>query len=254
MPTPTVIKQWQYSDSINRRVWDQNYLFDNFQIKPMSSSAAGGATSGVAGANNVLWTGNGLYEWNVIGTQTILQPQLDSFGLNLVQDAVSGDGIELCVGQTAQSYLAFQPGTSRAFFMTAEFRVEDASGCNPLIIGFRQIGAFNATLSNYANLASIGIVGTANPNTLQIQTQLSSGGIVATNTTQTVADATVFRVSVYVSSTGAVTYLVNSAAPTVTAAYTFPAGITVVPFIRFTQAVDVTTQASCDFLEIGYQS
>ena len=41
MPTPSVIKQYQYSDAINRRYWDQNYWFDNFSVNPVTSAVGG---------------------------------------------------------------------------------------------------------------------------------------------------------------------------------------------------------------------
>ena len=255
MPTPTVIAQYQYSQSINRRYWDQKYLFDNFKVQPITAKVGGGAATGTAGDNNVLYTAFGQYEWFVIGTQTILAPSLDAFGLNLVQDAaVAGDGLELCVGQTALSPYAFTIGSESAFFLQGVFKVEDASGTNPLIIGFRKAQAFDATLSNYTDFCSIGIVGTSNPNKIEIQTQIASGGVVVTDTTQTVADAAITQFKVKVSSVGVVTYEVNYAAPTVTAAYTFANALVVVPFIRFTEAADLTTQASCNYLECGYQS
>jgi hypothetical protein len=254
MPTPSVISQYQYPQAINRRYWDQKYWFDNFQVNPVTSAVGGGAATGTAGDHNVLYTAFGQYEWNVLGTQTILAPSLDAFGLNLVQDNTAGDGIELCMGQTALSPMAFTIGSDAAFFIQAVFTVQDASGTNPLIIGIRKAQAFNATLSNYTDFATIGIVGTANPNTIQIQTQLDTGGVTTTNTTQTVADGATVQFKILVSSTGVVTYQVNYAAPTVTAAFTFDTGDVVIPFIRFIEAADITTQASTNFLEMGFQS
>lgn len=254
MPTPTTVKQYQYSDAINRRQWDQKYLFDNFQVQPITAKVAGGAATGTAGDNNVLYSAFGQYEWNVIGTQTILAPSLDTFGLNLVQDNTAGDGIELCVGQTTLSPLGFTIGSDAAFFLQAVFKIQDASGINPLIIGFRKAQAFDATLSNYTDFVTIGIVGTANPNTIQLQTQLNTGGVVTTDTTQTAADGVTIQFKIKVSSTGVVTYEYNYATPTVVAAFTFDTGDVVIPFIRFTEAADITTQASCNYLECGFQS
>jgi len=171
MPTPSVIKQYQYSDVINRRYWDNKYWFDNFQVNPVTAAVGGGAATGTAGDNNVLYSAVGQYEWFVIGTQTILAPKLDTFGLNLVQDNTAGDGIELCMGQTALSPMAFTIGSSAAFFLQANFQVQDVSGANPLFIGFRKVQAFNATLSSYTDFVSIGIVGTAGD--VQLQTQLT---------------------------------------------------------------------------------
>lgn len=253
MPTPSVIKQFNYSDAINRRQWDQKYMFDNFNVQPITAKVAGGAATGTAGDNNVLYSSNGAYEWFVIGTQTILAPSLDTFGLNLVQDAaVAGDGLEFLVGQTSLSPMAFTINQDAAFFFQVQLKVLDVSGANPMIIGFRKAQAFDATLSNYTDFVAIGIVGTAAK--IQTETQIASGGVVTTDSTQTASDGVVIQLKVKVSSTGVVTYEFNYAAPTVVAAYTFAANLVVVPFVRFTQAADLTTQASCNYFEIGFQS
>ena len=262
MPTPTVIKQWQYSDAINRRQWDSRYLYDSFTIDPVVSGVTSpGAPTGTAGHANALNSGTTMYRWYVIGTQTILAPVLDTagLGLNLVQDAAAaGDGLELCVGNPLYSPMAFTIVTDAAFFIQASFIMQDASGTNPLIIGFRRAAApaFNATLANYTDFATIGIVGTADPNTVQIQTQLNTLGVTTTNTTQTVADATRVQFKVSVSAAGVVTYQVNYAAPTAlpAAIFTFDTGDVVIPFVRFTEAADLTTYASCNLLECGFQS
>ena len=123
-----------------------------------------------------------------------------------------------------------------------------------MIIGIRKAQAFDATLSNYTDFVSIGIVGTSNPNKVEIQTQLNTGGVVTTDTTQTVAHGATIQFKILVSSTGVVTYQYNYAAPNVTAAFTFDTGDVVIPFIRFTEAADITTQAATNYLEMGYQS
>jgi hypothetical protein len=251
MPTPTVIKLYQYSDSINRREWDDNYCFDNFQVNPVTAKVGGGAATGTAGDNNVLYTAFGQYEWNVIGTQTILAPSLGLTGLNLVQDASVGDGLELCTGQTALNPNAFTIGEP-AFFFQANIKVEDVSGVNPLIIGFRKVQAFNATLSSYTDFASIGIVGTAGH--IQTETQLNTGGVVTTDSTQIAVDTAVMQLKVKVSSTGVVTYEYNYQQPVVVAAFQFDTGDVVIPFIRLTQAADVDTYADLQWFEAGFQS
>jgi hypothetical protein len=255
MPTPTTVHQYQFSDAINRRQWDSRYIFDNFSVQPITAAVGGGAATGAAGDNNVLYSQFGQYEWNVIGTQTILAPKMDAFGLNLVQDAaVAGDGIELTNGVTSMCPYAFTVGSDAAFFMQGVFKVQDASGTNPLIIGFRKVQAFDASLANYTDFVSIGIVGTSNPNKIELQTQLATGGVTTTDTTQTVADGATTQFKISVSSAGVVTYQVNGAAPTVTAAFTFANGTVVIPFIRFTEAADLTTQASINLYECGFQS
>lgn len=255
MPTPTVIRQIEYFDSINRRYWDNRYWFDTFQVQPVTSKVGGGAATGTAGDNNVLFTQFGQYEWFVIGTQTILAPSLDTFGLNLVQDAaVAGDGLEFLMGQTALSPCSFTVNQDNAFFLQAVLKVQDVSGANPLIIGFRKVQAFDATLANYTDFAAIGIVGTAAK--IETQTQLATAGVVTTDTTQTATDGATMQLKVSVSGTGVVSYQFNYGTPTVVAAtaFQFAANTIVVPFIRFTQAADLTTQASINYLECGFQS
>lgn len=252
MPTPTVINKWRYSDAINRRYWDQKYFEDEFEFQPITAKVGGGAATGTAGDNNVLYTKFNAWEWNVIGTQTILAPSNDAFGLNLVQDNTAGDGIELTMGQTALTPASYIIGTNPAFFLECEFKVQDVSGVNPLIIGFRKVQAFDATLSNYTDFVALGIVGTAAK--YQTETQIGSAGVVTTDTTQTATDGAIFRLKIMVSSSGVVTYQINDADPTVVAAYTFTNGLQVIPFIRVVEAADVTTQASIDYFAMGYQS
>jgi hypothetical protein len=252
MPTPSVISQYQYPQSINRRYWDSRYLFDDFTVNPVTSKVGGGAATGTAGDNNVLYTQFGQYEWNVIGTQTILAPSLDTFGLNLVQDNTAGDGIELCCGQTALCPYAFTVGSDAAFFMQSVFKVQDVSGINPLLIGFRAVAAFNATLSSYTDFATIGIVGTAAK--VQLQTQKATAGVTTTDTTQTATDGATIQFKVSVDANGAVTYQYNYGVPTVVAAFSFNAGTVLIPFIRSVEAADITTQASCNYLEVGFVS
>ena len=107
-------------------------------------------------------------------------------------------------------------------------------------------------MSSYTDFATIGIVGTAGK--VQLQTQLATGGVTTTDTTQTVSDAATVQFKVKVSATGVVTYEYNYAAPTVTAAFTFANATTVIPFIRFTEAADISTYASISYLECGFQS
>lgn len=252
MPSPTVINQYRYSDAIARAQWDNRYYYDNFKFQPITAKVGGGAATGTAGDNNVLYTKLNAWQWNVIGTQTILAPSNDTFGLNLVQDLTAGDGIELCLGQDANNPATYTIGTDNAISMEMEFKAQDVSGCNPLIMGLRKVQAFDATLANYTDFVSIGIVGTAAK--LQTQTQIATGGVVTTDTTQVATDATAFRLKINVSAAGVVTYQIDSQTPTVVAAYTFANGLQIMPFIRFVQAADITTSATASLFSLGTQS
>jgi hypothetical protein len=252
MPSPTVINQYRFSDVINRALWDNTYFFDDFKFQPISAKVGGGAATGTAGDNNVLFTQLNAWQWNVIGTQTILAPSNDSFGLNLVQDANAGDGIELCLGQDANNPATYIVGESNAISFEMNFKCNDVSGVNPLIIGLRKVQSFNATLSTYTDFVALGIVGTAAK--FQIETQIASGGVVTTDTTQVAQDNVQFRLKINVSSTGVVTYQINSQTPTVVAAYTFANGLQIMPFIRMVEASDVAEQCSTNYFSLGTQS
>jgi len=262
MPTPSVISQYQYSASINRRYWDQNYWYDTFQVNPCSCAVAGGSASGTAGHQNVLVTSGGIYQWYVIGTQTALAPVLDSFGLNWAQTGTAGQGSELGVGITSQSKEAFlvnatpsqsNPNPSPAFFINTNWLVATVTGANPLIVGFRKAAAFNATLSSYTDFAAIGIYGTAGE--IQTVTNYNNVGLVVTDTTVAATNAVPFQLGVQVDNQGNVTYTYDWDAPAVSVAYAFQPNLTVVPFIRFTEASGAqTTQASINLFEVGFQS
>jgi len=167
-------------------------------------------------------------------------------GLNI--DTINGAAaktIELCLGgNTAASKHAYLAGTSAAFFTRATFNINTLANVTSLYLGFRKVQTFQATVpAGYTDYATVGVSGAAG--LLQIQTQLASGGNVATSTTNSVTAATNFTVQVNVSSAGVVTYLIDVLgngpliAPSATAAYTFGAQ-RVVPYIIYTTVTSHT--------------
>ena len=218
-------------------------IYSEFRTGILTAKRAGGAATGTAGDQNLLWVaGEGiknpglLLEYGILGTQTILAPVLTSTGMDIGMDQTNTEGVEITNGITARSPMAFTVGTDRAFFLSVTAKVVDASGCNPFVIGFRKAEAYNATIADYADYAYIGIVGTANPNTIKTVTEAAGGGATTTDTTNTWADAATKTLKVSVSAARAVTYLIDGVAPTVTAAFTFDSGEVVVPFFFFLQA------------------
>lgn len=253
MPTPTVINKYRYSDVINRRYWDNKYFFDGMAVNPANVKVGGGAAAGAGAEVDVMITPKNAFEYfNIVGN-TNLGPSLDgSFGLNLAPDATSTHGVEYDTGITPQNPFTFLIGTDNAFFLKGTFKVSSANGVNPLILGFRKLAARNATLSSYTDFAAIGIVGNARE--IQTQTNLGSAGVITTDTTQAVADATAFTIAVLVDSLGNVTYQLNGNPPTTTVAYQFTNGLTVMPFLRIVQNATTTATASCNYFECGFQS
>lgn len=232
-------------------------IFHEFRSEPVTSKRLGGAATGTAGDRNImLLPPNGpnqpglAAEWHVKGTQTILTPSLGTNGLNLGMDQTDNDGIEVLPGGiTARSPLAFVVGTDRAFFFEVKAQIEDVSGADPFLIGFRKAEASQADWNDYAEAAYLGIVA----GDIKSSTILTGAATVDTDTTDNAADATPLTFRVNVSGAGVVTYLVNAAAPTTVAAYTFPNGTVVVPSIYFLHGSDVAGTVELVHLDVGRQ-
>ena len=253
MPTPTVINKYRYSDVINRRYWDK-YFFSSMSRNTANVKVGGGAAAGASAETDVMLDDKSLFEYfNIVGN-TNLGPKLDgSFGLNLAADATSTHGVEYNTGVTPQNNFTFlidtTGNTTPAFFLRGQFKVSTIAGCT-LEMGFRKLAANNATLSSYTDFAAIAAVA----GEFETQTQLATGGVITTDTTQAGADATMFQLTVLVDSQGNVTYQINGQPPVVTVAYQFQNGITVMPFLRIIQNVTTTATASCNYFECGFQS
>lgn len=253
MPTPSMINKFRYSDAINRRYWDQKYFFDSLQVQPISAKVGGGAATGTAGDNNVLYTKFNAFEYWVLGTQTTLAPSLDAFGLNLAMTGTTNQGLELNQGETAVSPALYTIGTSNAFFMRCEFQINDVTKVNPFIMGFRKIQTFTATLASYTDFATIGIVGTAGH--LQTKTQVATGGVTTTDSGVLAVNATSYSLGLYVDGSGNVTYQINDqpVAALTAVPFQFANATQVVPFLVLTDITTVT-QASIRNYEVGFQS
>ena len=253
MPTPTVINKYRYSDVISRRYWDK-YFFSSMSINPVISKLGGGAAAGGSGETDIWTDAKSIFEYyNIVGN-TNLGPKLDgSYGLNLAADATSTHGVEYGTGVTPQNNFSFlidtSGNTTPAFFLQGQFNVATVAGCT-IEMGFRKLAAYNATLSSYTDFVAIGSIA----GEFESQTQLASGGVITTDTTQAAVDATQMVLKVLVDSMGNVTYQVNGAAPVVSVAYQFQNNITVIPFLRIVQNVTTTATASCNYFECGFQS
>jgi hypothetical protein len=254
MPTPTRINEFRFSDVINRRYWDNKYLFSNMSVNPVISKVGGGAAAGASAENDVMNDSKTILEYfNIVGN-TNLGPKLDgSFGLNLAADATSTHGVEYNTGVTPQNNFTFlidnTGNTTPAFFFSAQLQLATVAGAT-VLLGFRKLAANNAAFSSYTDFAGIGLVA----GEFEIKTQLASGGVVTTDTTQAGVNATMFKIETLVDSFGNVTYLINGQPPLVTAAYQFANGLTVMPFLQIIQNVTTTATASCNYFELGFQS
>lgn len=199
-----------------------------------SNANTGAAPTGATGAVNLMiLQGGEIMEQFILGAgQTIIAPRMTTTGLLTSLDLVAAEGAEYNWGMRANADNTFTIGTSPAFFMEIEVNAADIGGLDPFLAGFRIVQANDATLANYTDFAAIGANATTAVDVAIIQTQLNTGGVVITNTTDAWTDGQTRTFRVNVSAAGVVTYLIDGLAPTITAAFTFDNGDVVAPFIR----------------------
>lgn len=236
---------------LRRRKMDPKSGYFDFRGIPVSSGFAGGAATGTAGDVNNLSLGvEGSLEYSVLGTQTILQAKTAATGLDISQDLTNNDGVQYTPGITANSRGAFVIGTDAAFFAKLKFAIADVSGTDDCAFGFRKAEAYTGNFDDYNDLAALNVIS----GNINIETIQTNAATVTTDTTQDWADGETHTLTINVSSAGVVTYQIDGAAPTVTAAYTFTSGLTVVPFFFFLHDTDVAQATIWRELEWGFQA
>lgn len=253
MPTPTVINKFRFNDAISRNLWDENYQYENWKQSPITANLLGGATSGTL--TNVLYSPNLQLEYKPIGTQTTLAPSLVSVSegvsaLNIGMTQTNNVGVEFCPGILNSNHMAFKIGDSAGFFFRVRFSIEDVSGTDDCAIGFRSVEAYQAAIDDYQNIAVLNVIS----GNINIETILGGAATVTTDTTQNWLDTETHQLEVFVSSTGVVTYTIDNAAPTVTAAYTFTDALYVVPFFYLLNDSDLVGEVNILEWECGFQS
>lgn len=247
--TPSNVKDYNYFDAVNRRYWDERYVRELFQFNPVSAKIGGGAATGTAGDENVLMFPTTAFEYHILGTQTILAPSLTSTGLDIEMDQTDNDGIELSHGITEQCPVSFEIGTDPAFFFRVRFSIADVSVLDECAVGFREAEAYQANIDDYTDMAVLNVIS----GDIKIETILNNAATVTTDTTDNWLDAETHELKVLVSSSGVVTYQIDSNAPTVTAAYTFADGLVVVPFFYFLHAATAACPLILQDWECGFQ-
>jgi len=251
MPTPADVRQFQYSDAINRRYWDNKYVYETFQANGATSKVGGGAAGGTAGDNNVLILPTTAFEYSILGTQTITAPVITASGLDIgSMDQTANDGIQLNHGILSSQIPSFIIGTDPAFFFRVRFSIADVSGTDDCAIGFRKVEANTGNIDDYNDMAVLNVIS----GNIYIETIKTNAATVSTDTTDNWADLATHELTVLVSETGVVTYEIDGSAPTVTAAYTFTDALNVMPFLFFLQDTDIAGSVPIMFWECGYQS
>jgi len=247
----STIKQFQYSDSIQRRYWDPKYVYENFQQNGATSKVGGGAAGGTAGNNNVLILPTTAFEYSILGTQTITAPVITAAGLNIgSMDQTDNDGLELNHGILSSQIPSFITGTDDPFFLRCRFSIAVVAGTDDCAVGFRQVAANQANIDDYNNMAVLNVIS----GDIKIETILANAATVTTDTTQNWANTETHELMILVDEMGNVTYTIDGQPPTVTAAYQFPAGTNVMPFFYFLQTASIAGAVPIMIWECGHQT
>lgn len=167
-----------------------------------------------------------------IGTQTIIAPRMAATGLLVSLDLTDNEGCEYNWGTRSNSKHSYTIGTSAAFYVEWRFTLADVTGCDPVGMGFRKQEANNAVLEDYTDMAWIGVSQTDTTAVISLKTQLNDAATTTTNTTDAWTDGQTHTLKVLVSAAGVVTYTIDGAAPTTTAAFTFDDADVVMPFFH----------------------
>ena len=214
-----------------------------FTMNSMVNTAAntGGVATGATGnINNVmLQTGVNMNAFVIGAGQTILQPIMGANGLIVSADQTNTEGMEYNF-----PYHQYTIGTSDPFMFELGLYINDMDGASPYVFGFRKVEANNAVMTDYTDYATIGMIAGTSVTEIVTSTELNSGGNTITNTTDLWGgDGTTNTLAVLVDAAGNVTYTINGAAPTNSAAFQFDNGDIVIPFLRVVHSASPTTVA-----------
>lgn len=165
-----------------------------------------------------------------IGTQTILIPAANTAGMNYAYDQTADDGVQWVASMNTHKghpkVDRFTVGTDGAFYAELKFSIEDVSGTDDCLFGFRKVEAIQAAVDDYDEMAAFNV----ESGDIKIETILNNAATTTTDTTDNWADGETHTLRVDVSSAGVVTYKIDGSAPTTTAAFTFDSGEVVTPF------------------------
>jgi hypothetical protein len=232
------------------KVKDSKLVQDFFNCEPLSVKKAGaGAATGTAGDENLMKLNGPVWEYHILGTQTIVSPTMGVGGLDVNMDQTDNDGVEVCLGINAANKGVFTVGTDAAFYAKMAFSIADVSGTDDCAFGFRKVEAYQANLDDYDEMACLNVIS----GNITIETILNGGVTTSTDTTNDWADAATHTLEVFVSAAGVVTYKIDGSAPTTTAAFTFDDAEVVVPFFYFLNASDVAGEVVLKEFECGLQ-
>lgn len=241
-----------WNDSINarRKPWlnslDDRYIHQYFMNTPLVVQNDGTVGSVTTAETNLWQCGDYIFESYNIGTQGAAAPAITSAGLNIATCANDNTiGLELNPGITDSSKGYFVVGSSVAAFFRLKFKITTVASVSACFMGFRKQAANNATYTNYADYAILGLL----DNSGDIKTRTAVGGTDASavDTTLNWADGETYTLVIQVSKGGLVTYsvdgmegtaIVNASSP-----YVFTDALELLPFFQVIRNATSPTSA-----------
>jgi len=228
--------------------------------------------------------GNNMLELFQTTAQT-LAPIYNAKGILIGGDVVDNESVEYVPGgNRAENPFAYVAGTDPGVFIRATLEITDSSGSDQMCLGFRKQEAYAVPVSFlttgdalYTDFAGIGFSGTAAANLVKSMTDIGNlGSTTVFSTGFTWADTKIHQLEVRISKRQ-VQYLINGSrpgeritkdgiggalatqTPLVPPAYTFTAGLNLIPF--FFHRYDATTPGAVylrrlevgQLLEVGLQ-
>ena len=209
-----------------------SFDFGRLPIVSVSTMAAGIVST------HVYDDGLKLY-FSSLGTNTVgNQPLQVAAGMNYAYDDANNEGFNWSLANSLnKTHIDAGPGIERykvgsdAFYAKLTFSIADVSATDDTHFGFRKVQA-PVAIDTYTDVASLGIITSADPALIQTCTALNNASMSENTTSDNLADDTTTTWEVYVSSAGVVTYKIDGSAPTATTAFTFDDGDFVTPFMH----------------------
>lgn len=220
-----------------------------FECPPLCVALEGaGAAVGTDATANLMLQDGITFEYQNIGTQTIVAPAWGSTGLNISRDLTNNEGTEITQGITSRAKHAYTVGTDGDVFFEVTMKITDVSGTDDLCVGWRKAEAYQALVDSYDEAAFFNIIS----GDIKIETILNNGTTLTVDTTDNWADAATKTLRIEVKQNGKVYFYVDGSAPTVAAAqFTFDAGEVIVPFLYMIHDSDIAETTLLTSWKVG---
>lgn len=222
----------------------------------------GTATTGTAGGVHHAYVGGGnIFGFVAIGDNQAADVSMTADGLNIAGDQADNEGREIFTGYASASGRPMVVGTDPAFYFLTSIKVGDVSGTDTVFCGLKKLEAHNADVFAYDTYFGLGWNTSASPAALKVIEELNGAAGAQTDTTETLADATVLQIKVLIDASGNATVQEDSqtpgtlAAPTQTSAFQFDDGDLLVPICTYLEhnAGGLADSFSVGQWVVGYQ-